>query len=194
MRIRMELLVAGAGFCAVLFLVLYRQTGDALSKVPHPDQSAVAAPADNAAAAAPAAAPGAEATRAREGAAEAAFDTNSVLEDSPEEKHQAYVTSRIDELSGLAMESHPASLDIICSELSNRDSAIRKAALDAVVQFGSRTAIPKLLDAATQTDDAHEKAAIMDAVAFLKLPSVTEVQAQAEAAAQETPIQIPPGQ
>ena len=71
-----------------------------------------------------------------------------------------------------------ANLDTILSELSNRDPEIRKAALEATIQFGSRDAIPKLADAVSQTDDPNEKAAIADAIEFLKLPSLTEIHAQ----------------
>jgi len=100
-------------------------------------------------------------------------------EDTPAAQHQVYVENRVDELMDLAMTDDPGSLDIILSELNNRDPEIRKAALEAAVQFGSRDAIPKLMDAASQTDDAKEKAGILDAVEFLKLPSATEVIAQA---------------
>jgi hypothetical protein len=50
--------------------------------------------------------------------------------------------------------------------------------LEATVQFRSRDAIPRLLDAASQTDDPHEKAAIADAIEFLKLPTLSEVMEQ----------------
>src|SRR6266446_5423592 len=65
--------------------------------------------------------------------------------------HEAYVAERVAELGDLAMENDAASLDTILSELTNRDPEIRKAALEAAVQFGSRDAIPKLADVAVQT-------------------------------------------
>src|SRR6266850_8339281 len=77
-----------------------------------------------------------------------------------ETTHEAYVAGRVAELADLAMENDAASLDTILSELTNRDPEIRKAAREAAVQFGSRDAIPKLAEAALQTDDAHEKAAL----------------------------------
>ena len=82
------------------------------------------------------------------------------------------------ELQSLAMNDDSASLQSILEELNNRDPQIRQAALEAVVQFGSRDAIPRLQDAASQTEDPHEKAALADAIEFLKLPSLTEVLAQ----------------
>jgi HEAT repeats len=95
-----------------------------------------------------------------------------------EEAHKTYVEQRSSQLMDLAMNDDRASLDTILSELTNRDPEIRKAALEAAIQFGSRDAIPKLADAASQTDDPNEKAALNDAIEFLKLPSLTEINAQ----------------
>ena len=81
----------------------------------------------------------------------------------------------------LAMNDDSTSLDTILSELTNRDPEIRKGALEATIQFGSRDAIPKMLDAASQTDDPREKAEIAEAIEFLKLPSLTETLAQTPA-------------
>jgi hypothetical protein len=97
--------------------------------------------------------------------------------DSGEDAHRTYVEQRSEQLMDLAMNDDRTSLDTILSELTNRDPEIRKAALDATIQFGSRDAIPKLTDAASQTDDPNEKTAITDAIEFLKLPSLTEVMA-----------------
>jgi hypothetical protein len=102
-------------------------------------------------------------------------------ENTPAEQHQVYVEKRIDELTDLAMKDDRNSLDTILSELTNRDPQIRKAALDATIQFGSRDAIPKLMDVVVQVDDPKEKAEIVEAIEFLKLPSATEVIAKAPA-------------
>jgi hypothetical protein len=100
---------------------------------------------------------------------------------SPETKHQEYVRKRIAQLEDLAYEDDTASLETILSELTNRDPEIRKAALEATIQFGSRDAIPRLADAAVQTEDPEEKTALNEAIEFLKLPSLTEVLAQQKA-------------
>jgi HEAT repeat protein len=76
------------------------------------------------------------------------------------------------------MHEDAGSLETILSELTNRDPEIRGGALEAAIQFGSREAIPRLMDAANQTDDPKEKAALDEAVEFLKLPSLKEVLAQ----------------
>jgi HEAT repeat protein len=94
-------------------------------------------------------------------------------------KHEDYVAARCEELEDLAMDDRPESLATILEELTNRDPHIRQAAISAAKQFGSRDAIPKLLDAATQTDDPEEKVALLEAAEFLKLPSLTELAQQA---------------
>jgi hypothetical protein len=99
--------------------------------------------------------------------------------DSALDQPKGYIETRVEQLMELGMDNDPASLEAILAELGNRAPEIRKAARDAAVQFGSRDAIPKLAEAAIQTDDAAEKADIQAAIEFLKLPSLTETLAQA---------------
>ena len=113
--------------------------------------------------------------------AEAALD----LGEAPEDPQADYVAKRSSELMELAMNDDADSLATILSELTNRDPAVREAAVRAATQFGSRDAIPRLADAATQTDDAHERAEILDAIEFLKMPRVGEVAARRADAAFE---------
>jgi len=96
---------------------------------------------------------------------------------TPEEKHQAYVEARVQELLDLGMEEDNDSLNIILSELTSPDEDIRKAAVEAATQFGSRDAIPALTIAGQQLDDPEEKAAIKEAIEFLKLPKFGETNA-----------------
>ncbi len=86
-----------------------------------------------------------------------------------------FVETRVGELQDLAMQDDPDSLRQILSELANPNAQIRKAAIDAAVQFGSRDAIPDLANAADRTTDPEEKKALQDAIDYLKLPSLTEV-------------------
>jgi HEAT repeats len=109
--------------------------------------------------------------------------TQPEAQPATEDARQAYVEKRSAELMDIAMTDDRTNLDTILSELSNRDPEIRKAALEAAIQFGSRDAIPKLSDAISQTDDPNEKAALADAIEFLKLPSLTEIRAQSSAQA-----------
>lgn len=95
--------------------------------------------------------------------------------ESAQEKHEAYVNERIAQLADLGMENDPDSLKTILSELTNRDPAVRKAALDAAIQFGSRDAIPAIQNAMLQADDPEEKAALAKGIDFLQLTNVTAV-------------------
>ena len=104
---------------------------------------------------------------------------NEAKREVPEAQQEAHVAERIVVLQDLGMEDDPASLETILSELNNRDPSIREAAVQAAVQFGSRDAIPRLQDAADRADDPEEKSAILEAIEFLKLPTLSEAVKQA---------------
>jgi hypothetical protein len=70
--------------------------------------------------------------------------------------------------------------DIILSELDNSDREIREGALEAAIQFSDRSVIPRLREAADRTSDATEKEAILAAIDYLNLPSLTEYLEQAQ--------------
>src|SRR5436190_7943981 len=57
--------------------------------------------------------------------------------DAAKAAQAAYEKRRISELEDLAMDNDPSSLDVILSELTNADPEIRRAALEATIQFGS---------------------------------------------------------
>jgi HEAT repeat protein len=171
----LALVLVAAG---VWFLVRQTPAGPAGEQTPQTtDEMADAAPSSAVAASVlPSAGKGSE--RATAGLKAAPADPDETMADTPEAKQEAYVIKRVDELQDLGMENDSESLDTILSELNNRDPRIREAAVDAVVQFGSRDAIPKLEDAAAQTENPKEKAAILDAIEFLKLPTLTEALGQ----------------
>ncbi|TAK97199.1 MAG: hypothetical protein EPO07_13770 [Verrucomicrobia bacterium] len=91
-----------------------------------------------------------------------------------ETNHEEYVEQRVAELMDLAMNDDANSLSAILTELTNPDKRIRKGALEAAVQFGDRTITPRLQELAAQTEEAEEKAALLAAVDYLNLPSLTE--------------------
>ena len=64
----------------------------------------------------------------------------------------------------------PATLGILISKVADPEPAVRTAALEAVVTLNDTNAIPGLEQAAQAVDNPKDKAAIMDAVAYLKLP------------------------
>jgi HEAT repeat protein len=85
------------------------------------------------------------------------------------------IEEQIARLNDLAMEDDTNALNQILAELYSPNPEIRKAALEATVQFSSRDAIPALETAAEHSVDPQEKTAIKEAIEFLKLPSLTEV-------------------
>jgi type VI protein secretion system component VasK len=101
---------------------------------------------------------------------QAALDSGADDAAQTPEQHEARVSERVAELQDLAMNNDPASLNSILSALGDSDAPVRKAAVEAAVQFGSRDAIPALQDAAMQTEDPQEKIDLLKAVEFLKLP------------------------
>jgi hypothetical protein len=103
-------------------------------------------------------------------------------QDLDEARHVA-VETRVQELLDLGMEDDPKSLETIVSELSNADAEIRKAAVEATVQFGSQDAIPQLENAMLWAENAEQRKDIADAIEFLKLPRLTEVVAALPAGA-----------
>jgi HEAT repeats len=91
---------------------------------------------------------------------------------APFDSRAEAVQTRVAELSQLGLTTDPHSLNVILSEVNNPDPAIRKAAVSAAVDFGSRDAIPSLQNALLAADDLNEKVRIQNAIDFLRLPSV----------------------
>ena len=98
----------------------------------------------------------------------------SVREDR-DEQHEDRVAARIAVLRDLSTKTDHASLETLLSEVKNQDEEIREAALDAISQSGNRAALPRLREAAAQTEDRREKQAIVDVIEFLSLPTLTEL-------------------
>lgn len=97
---------------------------------------------------------------------------NETIRKAAEQAHDDYVERWTDKLSDLETRSDPQSLDTILSQLTSPDKEIRGDALEAAIQFDDpRNTIPRLQQIADETEDVREKTAILDAIAFLKLPS-----------------------
>lgn len=88
--------------------------------------------------------------------------------------HAEFVGARLAELMALAMNDDANSVEEIISELSNPDPQIRRGAVEAVVQFGDRSVIPRLQAIAEQTDNEADRADILEAAEFLNLPRLTD--------------------
>jgi hypothetical protein len=106
-------------------------------------------------------------------ATEAPPDTNSpVLSD---EARAAQIQKDVDQINELlAGGINPSTTSMLLAKLSHPEAEVRKAAIDALVQLNDTNAIPSMEQAAGTVQDPHEKVALLDAVAYLKLPSVTE--------------------
>lgn len=87
--------------------------------------------------------------------------------------HDTYVLKTRGELSELGMQNDPESLKKILSELENPEPEIRKAALTATLDFGSKDAIPTLQNELNWATDPQEKVDIQKAIDFLELPTLS---------------------
>ncbi len=77
-----------------------------------------------------------------------------------------------------AAESEPEYTHRIIAYFEHEDASVRQAAVEAVVQFGSREAIPALRRGAEVRSDIREKIVFLEAAEFLELPTRTELRAQ----------------
>jgi hypothetical protein len=107
------------------------------------------------------------------------------------EVRAAKIQAIIDQLHEWQAADDKASLKSILNELKNPEKEIRLAAIEAAIQFGDRSAIPQLKELANVTTDAEERQALLDAVEFMSLPTMTEVR---EANGHPSRPQIPPPQ
>jgi len=81
----------------------------------------------------------------------------------------------IERLHDYGTESEPRFLGMIARELENAEYDIRHAAIEALIQFGSRDAIPILRQQAERVSDSKEKAELTEAADFLALPTLKEL-------------------
>ena len=108
-------------------------------------------------------------------ATNAVAGTNALSE--KEIAHQKEIHRIIEQFVSLQMNSDAASLATILAGMTNAEPQIRKAALNAVIQFNDRSAIPALQKIADATSDPFEKVDILKAIDYIKLPSFTEYMA-----------------
>ena len=90
-----------------------------------------------------------------------------------EELRAAEVVKELDQIRDLQADGtvNPATTSILLTKVTHREPEVRKAALEALVQLNDTNAVPGLEQAQALAEDPHEKVALMDAVAYLKLPS-----------------------
>jgi hypothetical protein len=114
--------------------------------------------------------------------ADAAQETNPVIvATAPASSNAAAITQQLraaeidrelDQIRSLVVEGteSPASLGILVGKVTHPEAAVRGAALQAVVSLNDTNAIPGLEKAAEAIDNPREKVAVLDAIAYLKLP------------------------
>ena len=86
------------------------------------------------------------------------------------------IATKVQKITDIQAEGYPTpgGRAVLLAALSEaREKEVRQAALNAIVQLDDTVAIPGLEQALPQIADAREKAAVMDAIEQLKLPSST---------------------
>jgi hypothetical protein len=93
-----------------------------------------------------------------------------------EQLHAADVDRELDQIRELQAggADNPHTTGLLLGKVTHREPDVRKAALEALVQLNDTNAIPGLEQATSLIADPREKVAFMDAVAYLKLPGVTD--------------------
>jgi hypothetical protein len=93
-----------------------------------------------------------------------------------EQLRQAEVVRELDQIRELQAQGagDPATISLLLGKVTHHEPEVRKASLEALVQLNDTNAIPGLEQATTLIENPREKVAFMDAVAYLKLPGVTD--------------------
>lgn len=117
---------------------------------------------------------------------------------NPQETAEQTKEQKIEQLSDLATNDDNDSLNTILNELDNPDKDIRLAALEAAIQFGETTnTIARLKDLVGRTSDPAEQKALLEAIEFIGLPSISELKPdpnskqQAPKPQEQTPVPVP---
>lgn len=90
-----------------------------------------------------------------------------------EQLHAAELAKELDQIRELLADGaiNPHATGILVGKIVHKEPEVRKAALQALVQLSDTNAIPGLEQVQGLTEDPREKVALMDAIAYLKLPS-----------------------
>ena len=78
----------------------------------------------------------------------------------------------------LALTDEPESLSFLLDELDRADPEDRESLLSAIVQLGSRDAVPRLRALALAASSQDEARRLTEAADYLELPSLTEVRGE----------------
>lgn len=83
--------------------------------------------------------------------------------------------TEIAEMNQALLEVNEKTLPLLCSKLSATERQVRQAAVSNLVLLADRDAIPALSETLERVTDSGEKASILSAIEFLKLPAYNEL-------------------
>jgi hypothetical protein len=98
---------------------------------------------------------------------------NSILATTPTEDYAAQKQRDLDAISDLLVSGSdsPEAVNALAGRFENVDPEVRASAREAAVQLDNTNFIPQLQTALEHLQDLKEKAAILDAIAYLQLPA-----------------------
>jgi len=90
-----------------------------------------------------------------------------------EQLRAAEIDKALSEINAVVADgaTDPAAKSLLLDKLTNPELEVRSAALQAVIGLSDTNVIPRLEEAEQIIENPREKVAIMDAIAYLKLPS-----------------------
>lgn len=95
-----------------------------------------------------------------------------------EEIRAAVIQNELDEIHGLPGEvdgtNNSIIIEALLAKMASPEAEVRKAVLQALVVVNDTNAVPGLEKAAQNITDPREKVAVLDAIDFIKTPSITE--------------------
>lgn len=85
------------------------------------------------------------------------------------------IQEEVEELIQLALESDPAKHEPIYQAISSSDEELRNGAIEALVQWVGKPALPRMRQILTQLTSSEARNELQEAIEFLELPSIEEV-------------------
>jgi hypothetical protein len=70
--------------------------------------------------------------------------------------------------------NNPVVIAALIGKFSHEEPEVRKAALDGLIQLNDTNAVPAMEQSLAAIKDPREKVAVLDAIEYLKLPSMTD--------------------
>jgi len=89
-----------------------------------------------------------------------------------EQLRAAEIEKEVEQIQNLVTDGSesPTRVGILVGKVTDQEPEVRKAAVEALVQLGDTNAVPGMEQAVAAIENPREKVALMDAIAYLKLP------------------------